>query len=186
MDGAIGTLAQEMALVGCAKAEPSAFAAIYDHYYPRVYTYIRYRVNDAETADDLTAQVFERVLVKIGLYNPAQAPFAAWLFALARNVVNDHLRFRRRHPWLPLEMLFQHAADDPPPEAVAVHAEAQAELLAAVAKLDAREREIIALKFAGGLTNRRIAKMTGLGEKHVSVILYRAMRRLREQLKAEE
>ena len=186
MDGAIGALTQEVALVARAQAEPNAFAAIYDHYYPRVYTYVRYRVGDKDSADDVTAQVFERVLLKIGLYDPEHAPFAAWLFALARNVVNDYLRSRRRHPWLPLDALFQHAANEPPPEAVAVQDERQAELLAAVAKLDAREREIIALKFAGGLTNRRIAELIGLGEKNVSVILYRAVRRLRDQLRVKE
>lgn len=54
-----------------ATVEPAAFATIYDHYFPRVYNYVRYRVGDAETADDITAQVFERALVNIGSYRLA-------------------------------------------------------------------------------------------------------------------
>ena len=76
----------------------------YDHYFPRVYNDVRYRVGDAETADDLTAQVFERALVNIGRYRRERAPFAAWLFAIARNAVSDCLRAQRWRRWLSLEV----------------------------------------------------------------------------------
>ncbi len=104
MDGTVAVLPNELALVARATAEPAAFAAIYDHYFPRVYNYVRYRVSDAETADDLTAQVFERALVNIGRYRPKRGPFAAWLFAIARNAVSDYLRAQRRRRWLSLEV----------------------------------------------------------------------------------
>lgn len=96
MDGTVAVLPNELALVARATAEPAAFAAIYDHYFPRVYNYVRYRVRDTETADDVTAQVFERALVCIGSYRPERAPFAAWLFAIVRNAVNDYLRAQKR------------------------------------------------------------------------------------------
>ncbi|MFQ6101808.1 MAG: sigma-70 family RNA polymerase sigma factor [Anaerolineae bacterium] len=98
MDGTVAVLPNELALVARATAEPAAFAAIYDHYFPRVYNYVRYRVRDAQTADDITAQVFERALTHIGTFNPERAPFAAWLFGIARNAVNDHFRARKQ-PW---------------------------------------------------------------------------------------
>lgn len=184
MDGTVTVLPNEQALVACATAEPAAFAAIYDHYFPRVYNYVRYRVGDAEMADDLTAQVFERALVSIGRYRPERGPFAAWLFAIARNAVSDCLRAQRRRRWLSLEVLRDRASTEPQPEEVAIRDETRAELLAAVARLSDRERDLIALKFAAGLTNRRIAKLTGLSESNVGVILYRAMRRLRAELLA--
>ncbi len=185
MDATVWALPQEQALVARAQAEPKAFAAVYDHYYPRVYTYVRYRVGEASTAEDLAAQIFERILTRIGDYRPERAPFAAWLFNVARNVVNDHLRSVRRHPILPLETQDQLISLEPSPEEAAVHVQTNAELLAALALLSERERDIIALKFASGLTNRRIAEIMRLGEKNVSVILYRAMQRLRERLRPE-
>jgi RNA polymerase sigma-70 factor (ECF subfamily) len=185
MDGTVAVLTNELALVARATAEPAAFATIYDHYFPRVYNYVRYRVRDVETADDLTAQVFERALVSIGSYRPERAPFSAWLFAIARNAVNDHLRAQRRRRWLSLEVLRGRASAEPQPEEVAIHSESRAELLAAVARLSDRERDLIALKFASGLTNRRIAEFTGLSESNVGVILYRAVRRLRAELSAQ-
>lgn len=182
MDGTAAVLANELALVARAKAEPAAFAAIYDHYFPRVYNYVRYRVGDAEMADDLTAQVFERALVSIGSYRPQRAPFAAWLFAIARNGVTDHLRAQRRRRWLSLDVLGGRASAEPEPEEVVAANETRAELLAAVARLSDRERDLIALKFAAGLSNRRIAELMGLSANNVGVILYRAVRRLRAEL----
>jgi len=123
--------------------------------------------------------------VSIGGYRPERAPFAAWLFAIVRNAVNDHLRAKRRRRWLSLEVLRDRASAGPQPEEVAIHGETRAELLAAVARLSDRERDLIALKFAAGLTNRRIAKLTGLSESNVGVILYRAMQRVRAELSAQ-
>jgi len=186
MHGITAVLPNELALVARARVEPAAFAAVYDHYFPRVYNYVRYRVSDAATADDLTAQVFERVLTKIKHYDPKRGPFAAWLFAIARNTVNDHLRARRRHRWLSLEALRDWSSDEPQPEDLVVRNESHAEMLAAVACLNNRQRNLIALKFGAGLSNRRIAELTGLSESNVGVILYRSVRQLRVALSAEE
>ncbi len=186
MDATVWALPHEQALIARAQAEPKAFAAVYDHYYPRVYTYVRYRVGEISAAEDLTAQIFERILARIGDYRPDRAPFAAWLFSVARNVVNDHLRSVQRHPILPLETQDQLPSSEPTPEEAAVHGQTNAELLAALALLSDRERDMIALKFASGLTNRRIAGIMRLSEKNVSVILYRAVLRLRQRLRPEE
>lgn len=186
MDGTVALLPDELALVARASAEPAAFAAIYDHYFPRVYNYVRYRVADAQEADDLTAQIFERALVHIGGYCPERAPFAVWLFAIARNAVSDHLRAQRRRRWLSLEALRDRTSADPQPEESVTRDETRAELLGAVARLSDRERDLIALKFAVGLTNRRISEISGLSESNVGVILYRAVGRLRAELSARE
>ena len=186
MGGAVAVLANERALVVRATAEPAAFAAIYDHYFPRVYNYVRYRVGDADVADDLTAQIFERTLMRIGDYRADRGSFAAWLFAIARNAINDHLRAQGRRRWLSLELLRHQASTKPQPEEIVVRDETRAELLAALARLTDRERDLIALKFAAGLTNRRIAELTGLSESNVGVILYRAARRLRVELSVGE
>ena len=78
------------------------------------------------------------------------------------------------------------ASATPPPEEIAERDESRSELLEAVARLSERERELVALKFAAGLTHRTIAELTGLSEGNVGVILYRAVRRLRAVLAVEE
>jgi RNA polymerase sigma factor (sigma-70 family) len=162
LDSIAAVLPNELALVTRAVIEPAAFAAVYDHYFPRVYNYVRYRVQDSETTDDITAQTFERALTNISRFRPERAPFAAWLFAIARNAVNDHLRAQKRRHWLSLDVLRDRIGSEPQPEEATVRGETFAELLAAVARLSDRERDLIALKFGAGLTNRCIAKLTGL------------------------
>ena len=176
-------LPNEAKLAAQSVADTAAFAAIYDHYFARVYNYIRYRVQDRNTADDLTAQVFERALVSIDRYRPERAPFAAWLFGIARNAVNDHLRAQKRRQWLSIEALLSWVSHQPQPSELVQDRELQDELLVAVARLSHRDQDLIGLKFAGGLTNRRIAELTGLSESNVGVILYRSLRRLRTELK---
>ena len=175
-------LPNELALIRQSVVNSSAFAAIYDHYFGRIYNYVRYRIQDADVTDDLTSQIFERVLVNLGSYCPNKAPFAAWLFAIARNAVNDHLRAQKRRQRLSLEMLRDWAGSDPALVEIVADSETHHSLLVAVARLGSRERDIIALKFAGGLTNRRIAEITGLTESNVGIILYRTIRHLRTEL----
>ncbi|MCL4271680.1 MAG: sigma-70 family RNA polymerase sigma factor [Anaerolineales bacterium] len=179
-------LANETDLAARAAGEPSAFAIIYDHYFPKVYNYVRYRVRDVDVADEITALVFERVLTGIGSYRPQKAPFGAWLFSIARNAVHDHHRSTSRHPWLPLDLIAAHPAADPLPEEAVEQKDASARLLQAVRQLAPREQDLIALKFASGLENKEIAKVVGLSESHVGVILFRALRRLRNLLGDKE
>ena len=186
MDGAAMGLTNEQALVDQAAVEPSAFAAIYDHYFPRVYNYARYRVRDAQAAEDITSQVFERALSKIGSFHPEQGAFANWLFAIARNAVRDHYRSKRRWRWLPFDLLDDQRSQDPQPEEVSVQDETWARVLSAVAQLGERERDLVALKFGAQLTNREIAGLTGLSDSNVSVILSRTVKRLFGQLEKEE
>jgi len=186
LDDALIVLPNEKELVVRATTKPEAFSAIYDHYFPRVYNYAFYRVKDAGAADDITTQVFERTLGKLESYHSERAPFAAWLFAIARNTVNQYLRTQRRRRWISLDLLYGPETGDPNPEETLVLGESHTELITAVASLSNRERDIIALKFVAGLTNRRIASLTGLSESNVSVILYRSLRKLQTELSSRE
>ncbi len=186
MEVAVNTLMDEQALVARASIDPVAFAEIYDHYFPRIYNYVSYRVRDAEAADDITAQVFERALDKVQTYRSEVRPLANWLFGIARNAVRDHARAQKRRGWLSLNVLIDQASTDPRPEELAMRGETREQLRAAVAALGEREREIIALRFGGGLTNRAIAELTGMSESNVGVVLHRSIGRLRGMLGGEE
>jgi len=165
---------------------PQVFLALYDEYFRRVYNYARYRCSDTHTADDLTAAIFEQVFNRLCDYDPQRGPFGAWLFTIARGVVGHHLRSECANRWLPLDEISEIPDGSPTPEDRLIRSEAQNRLLAALAYLSDRDRDLLSLKFAARLTNRRIAEITGLSDNNVGIILYRAIHKLRAVLDQKE
>lgn len=166
--------------------DETAFERAYESEFPRVYGYIRYRVGNGDTTDDLTSQTFLKALDRLSTFDPRKAEIGPWMLGIARNVVRDHLRARRRWGWLPLDWLGDRPAPGPTPEQAAIQNEQQQRLLEALRALSERDRDVLGLKFAGGLTNRAIAQLTGLRESHVGVIVYRAVGKMRARLGEEE
>jgi len=177
-----GQMREEAVLAVRAAHDRLAFVTLYDRYFHRIYNYMRVRILDAELADDLTSQVFERAFKHIHTYRPESAPFGGWLFAIARNALADHLRASRRRQFLSLDVLRSQPAEKSALEDGYIQHESRQVILRALSSLSERERDLVGLKFYGGLSNRQIAKMSGLSESNVGVILYRAMHRLRETL----
>ena len=170
---------EEAALAQRAASDRYYFAMLYDRYFPRVYNYMRFRCSDPQTADDLTSLVFEKALREIAHYQAERAPFAVWLFTIARNALTDHLRAGRRHPWLSLDLLQGQSNPDHSTEEALIETETRDNLMRALARLSERERDVIALKFQAGLNNRQIAEMTRLSESNVGVTVFRAIQHLR-------
>ena len=162
------------------------FAQIFDRFYKRIYNYIRYRIDSPEEAEDLSSQVFEQVLRKYDTYRPEKAPFEVWLFAIAHNAVTDYHRKRKHSLWLSLDKVKELISGRPTPEEACLREENRHELLLALAKLGDRERNIIAMRFAANLKNREIASLLGISENNVGIIVYRALRQLREILATKE
>jgi len=156
-----------------------ARAADWDRLYaeqlPRIYNYFRYRVG-ADDAEDLTSETFGKAWRARHTYRRDLGAFTTWLYAIARNVAIDHFR---RH--VPLESLDRaaHIAAPGNPEEDAVRASDAARLAALLTSLGERERELLALRYGAGLTNRTIAKLSGLSESNVGTILHRAIAELR-------
>jgi RNA polymerase sigma-70 factor (ECF subfamily) len=110
--------------------------------------------------------------------------FPGWLFRIARNEVGQF--YRRQRPQTSLDARLDLPSPKESPFEAAARQEELAALLAALAELSPREQEIIALKFASGLSNRQIAEATGLSDSNVGVILFRAIRKLRDRLDTAE
>ena len=161
---------------------PQDFASVYDRYFSRVYGFVRSQVYDGAAADDLTSRIFERVLDRLDSFRPERGAFESWLFAVARNALRDHFRARRWRALLFKDEAAEPAAREPAAEERLLAAEERRRLLRALRGLDARGREVLGLKFQAGLTNRQIAEVMGLGESHVGVLVYRAIKKLQAVL----
>jgi RNA polymerase sigma-70 factor, ECF subfamily len=160
-----------------ATSRTEGFAALYERTFPRVYAYVASLVHDRAAAEDVTSQAFERAYRKRRSYRPARGSVEAWLFGIARNAALDELRRRRRHGGL------ERDPEDTVTNALDDHAELalrRQTVRAALASLDGRERDLIALKFAGGLSNAEIGRVLGLTESAVGTRLHRTITKLRE------
>lgn len=165
-----------------ANAVQADFEALYREELPRVYNFFRYRVGDDQIAEDLTAETFEKAWRNREKYRNDLASFSTWLFTLARRIGADY--YRRHKPTVPLEA----AARVPDPQTVEETAQQRADfthLSLLLSRLAERERELVALKYGAGLTNRAITRITGLSESNVSTILYRVTQQLRAQWENE-
>ena len=163
-------------------AEAVDWDAVYRGEMPRVFNYFRYRGFDRETAEDLTSATFEKAWRARGRYRRDRAAVPTWLLAIARNTATDHLRRARVAVPLAESVL----RDEETPETRAVREADSRRLRALLATIPERERELLALKFGAGATNRAIATVTGLGESNVGTILHRTIGALRDRWTKEE
>ncbi len=140
----------------------------------RVYAYVAYRIGDGPDAEDVTSETFERALRYRDSFDPRRGDPAAWLVGIARRCVADAAGTR-------LE-----TTAEVPDAAASVDVEGDAVrrlvLARALAALDERDRELVALRYGADLTARRIGQVLGLKTNAVEVALHRALQRLRAQL----
>ena len=163
-----------------------AFAELYRAYHDQVFNYIRRRVWDHPTAEDLTGDVFVKLLTKVGGVSAQGVDFGAWLITLARNRVNDHFkssRFRRERlsddPYLEGSLEVDPDTDT---ERSALLALDRAALRVAITDLTHDQRRCLELRFWGGLTDAQTAVLMRKKAGAIKSLQFRAVGVLRKAL----
>src|SRR3954447_27033283 len=156
---------------------PEGFEDLYRNTFPRVYAYVASLLRDRPAAEDVTALAFERAYRKRSRFSARRGSPDAGILGIARNAALDELRKRRRRASLETE-----PADvwSPGPDEEAERTFRREEVRAALTSLDPRDRDLVALKFAGGLSNGEIARVLGMSETNVGSRLHRAVEKLRK------
>jgi len=153
------------------------FEALYRAAREDVYAYVATLLRDRAAAEDVTAAAFERAYRKQRTYRASRGSERAWLFGIARNAALDELRRRKRSAALAADPA---DVDAVRPDDAAEAALRRAAVRVALARIDPRERELIALKFHAGLDNAEIAAVLGVSVSNAGTQLHRAMTKLRE------
>jgi RNA polymerase sigma-70 factor, ECF subfamily len=156
------------------QAEDASFEALYRDTVDDLFAYVATLVRDRSAAEDVVAAACERAFRRLGSHDPRRGSRRQWLFGIARNAALDELRRRKRVATLAVEPGALDAAFD---EADPVR---RAAVRAALASLDARDRELVALKFFAGLDNAEIGGVLGISATNAGTRLHRAVHRLRE------
>jgi RNA polymerase sigma-70 factor (ECF subfamily) len=168
--------------------DPEAARALYRAYVAKVHRTVRGICRDDAEAEDVTQETFARALEALDAYEArADARFVSWLLAIAMNVARKRHRRRRRTVVTAPEQVAAAAERDEAPSADPAGDALDREilkraLLAALETLDPREREVVTLRYGGGLNAKEIAEHTGLGHAHVRKIAQRARDRLRARI----
>lgn len=159
------------------------FERLYGEHAQGLFGFLAYRTGDRALAEDLVAETFEAALKAHRGFDRRRASERTWLYAIALNRLRDHAR-RRGAEHRAMERI---GAFEDPPTASAGDAgferlEDRDRLAHAMAALSDEERECIALRFGGDLTLKEIAHALGERMTTVEGRVYRALRKLREEL----
>jgi RNA polymerase sigma-70 factor (ECF subfamily) len=161
--------------------DPTVIGDLYEHYRLGVYRYLYYRVGDSQVAEDLTSEVFLRMMRSIPGYRIQTVAFDAWLFQIARNLAIDHHRKSSRRVHLSLEEdMFADRKDEPDRDLD--HSLTSELLLKALEKLSEVQRDVIVLRFVSGLPVTQVAQALHKSENAVKALQHRALVALRETL----
>lgn len=160
-----------------ARADPAAFAELYERHRLTVFRYLRTRTRTDDDAAELTAVTFERTLAGISKYRPMRSGVLAWILRIARNAAIDA---GRRSHGVPLIADMEDARSSSDPEAGTIRRERRADLVAAVGRLPDVQREALALRYASGLTAREIGDVLGKSEHATQKLISRALATLRK------
>lgn len=176
------TRQEELKLVKKMKAgSRQAFGILYERYVERIYTFIYHKTFHAETARDLTQNVFIKCLSALDKFESDQGSFAAWLFTVARNAVIDH--YRTRHTSISLEDVWDLAADAD----VAMDAQNRERhqiLHEQLHRLKPEQRELLILRIWQDLGFAEIAEIMGGSTGSCKMAFHRLIKRLREEMPA--
>jgi RNA polymerase sigma-70 factor, ECF subfamily len=169
-------------ILGAQAGRPDQVTALYEHYHAGIFRYLYYRVGNRQTAEDLTSEVFLRMLRNLGAYRlqGSPAPFQAWLFQIAHNLATDHFRQAGSNPQTTLTEDL--VAADPAPEVRAERRLSHEQLRRALSRLNEDQRDVVILRFVVGLPITEAARALHKSEDAVKGLQRRGLLALRESL----
>ena len=175
-------LANERQLVLQAQAGNSeAFGYLYDAYMERIYRFVYFRVEDQQTAEDITSQVFLKAWSNLDRFSFNRTPYLAWLYTIAHNAVIDHYRTRKVTTALDDVQLSQPDHSEIVENEIDLTVEMQSVKTALQALTDDQQK-VLTLKFIEGMSNNEIARHLGKREGAIRALQMRGLQALARQL----
>ena len=166
------------------KGSADAAGQLYERHYPSIFRYLFYRTGDQHTAEDLTGEVFLKMVQALPAYRVTAATFRTWLFQIARNLSIDYFRRGKTHPVAALDE-FLPSAEQGPENAADRHLTG-AQLYQALAQLNEDQRDVVLLRFIEGMAIGEVAAALHKSEDAIKGLQRRALIALRDLLQTTE
>jgi RNA polymerase sigma-70 factor, ECF subfamily len=166
------------------EVDAPAFASVYQEHADSVFRFCLSQLGDVATAEDVTADVFASAYAAFAASAPPDSALRPWLFRVARNAVIDHRRRARTRLRFLRSVRREQTAGGDVETVVQLRHDLRA-VLAAVRRLKRRDRLLIGLRVAGGLSFAEIASITGMRENAARMATHRALRKVREIVEGE-
>lgn len=161
------------------RGRTEALGALYDRHQEKIFRYVRSRAFERQLAQDITEEIFLRMVAHIGSYRPMGVPFTAWLYRIAHNVVIDHNRERLTEEQLSHELAQELPARQSSNPALLVERKLEEQLLiSALDKIDPLQREVIVLRFLMGYSLSETASSVEKSVAAVKAIQHRGLHAL--------
>lgn len=163
--------------------EQMAFAQLYEMHYDQIYRYVSFKCGNRLEAEDLTGEVFVKMIESIGSFKFKGFPFTSWLYRIAHNVVVDYFRRKGRRPTVPLDAAMNAASEaERDLERRAEVSLTIREVVNAMDNLTDLQREVITLRFAAGLSISETADAVGKKQNAVKALQHAGIKKLRNEL----
>jgi RNA polymerase sigma-70 factor, ECF subfamily len=174
------------ALIRRAQAlDPGALAELYDRHFDGIYRYLFTRLRHQADAEDLTEQVFLKMVDSIQRYRPRGVAFSSWLYRIAHNLLVDRYRRAGRDA---VELSSQLQDDRPhaDPATMAQHSEDRRRLTEAIQRLTPEQQQVITMRFIDNLEVEEIARLTRRRPGAIHSMQHRALASLYRFLLEQE
>ena len=161
------------------RGDMEAIGALYDVHCQAVFRYFKARLGHQQTAEDLTGEVFRRMLAGLPQYRAIDLPFRAWLFRIAHNLLVDHYRRESGRTMVPLQEAENASEDEIDPASVVEQKLTMEYAYQALSDLEPSQRDVLALRFLSGLSLKETAFAMGRTEDAIKALQRRGLAALR-------
>ncbi len=175
-------MTDEQLLIRAKQLDPAALQALHERYYESVARYIQFKVGNIQTVEDLSGEVFVRVIEGLRKGQAWRDSPRGWIMGIARHVVTDFYRKRERLTEVKLTERLAQTEDNSPFHQVMLNEQKQ-QLMQAINQLTDEQRDVILLRFIEGINIQGVAKAINKTPGAVKGLQYRAVRALAEIIK---
>jgi RNA polymerase sigma-70 factor (ECF subfamily) len=162
----------------------NAVGELYDRHHTRIFKYVWSQVRDEHLAEDLTGEVFVRMVTGLPNYRLQKVPFQAWLYRIAHNLTVDHYRKASRRERVPLYHAEGQRDEENDPASIVERQLSVERVQRALDELDPTQGEVVVLRFLVGLSLREVALTLDKTVGAVKSLQYRGLVALRAALKS--